>query len=45
MKNIVKFIESHSDVVFEELVGDFVKYFYLILEMKLEFGGLLISRL
>ena len=25
MKNIVKFIESHSDIVFDELVGDFVK--------------------
>ena len=25
MNNIVKFIESHSDVIFDELVGDFVK--------------------
>lgn len=25
MNNIVKFIEFHSDIVFEELVGDFVK--------------------
>ena len=25
MKNIVKFIESHSDIIFDELVGDFVK--------------------
>jgi hypothetical protein len=25
MNNIVKFIEVHSDIVFEELVGDFVK--------------------
>jgi len=25
MNNIVKFIEIHSDIVFEELVGDFVK--------------------
>ena len=26
MKNIVKFIESHSDILFDELVGDFLKY-------------------
>ncbi len=26
MNNIVKFIESHSDIIFDELVGDFVKY-------------------
>ena len=25
MNNIVKFIESHSDIIFDELVGDFVK--------------------
>ena len=25
MNNIVRFIESHSDIVFDELVGDFVK--------------------
>ena len=25
MNNIVKFIESHSDIVFDELVGDFLK--------------------
>jgi hypothetical protein len=26
MNNIVKFIETHSDIVFDELVGDFLKY-------------------
>ena len=25
MNNIVKFIESHSDIIFDELVGDFLK--------------------
>jgi len=28
MNNIVKFIETHSDIIFDELVGDFVKYNY-----------------
>jgi hypothetical protein len=25
MKNIVKYIELHSDLIFDELVGDFLK--------------------
>ena len=25
MNNIVKFIEGHSDIIFDELAGDFVK--------------------
>ena len=25
MNNIVKFIETHSDIIFDELVGDFIK--------------------
>ena len=25
MNNIVKFIENHSDIIFDELAGDFVK--------------------
>ena len=25
MNNIVKFIEAHSDIIFDELVGDFLK--------------------
>ena len=28
MNNIVRFIESHSDIIFEELVADFVKYYF-----------------
>ena len=25
MNNIVKFIENHSDIIFDELAGDFIK--------------------
>ncbi len=40
MNGIVRFIESHSDIIFEELAADFLKYIILTVEMKLGFGGL-----
>jgi LMBR1 domain-containing protein 1 len=29
MNSIVKFIEGHSDIQFDELIGDFIKYIYI----------------